>query len=223
MRYFLIKMKKLALKILVIAVLIGLVPVSSVPAQEENPGMPEETSGSVVCPPGVYTQIPLDCLPAGPSSTLTQSFIHGLYPSAPRADYNPDYALNYVPYNYFRVEEGGTSAYLSLGDAESRTGEISRIGPGLVYVSYSDRVETNSGVYYYLTNGTWIPGDGGRISPGAFQGKLFSASPRNGFGWVLTETKSKRRPEYTTNNPSVRTYYRTQMVPVYEFEGFQRI
>ena len=224
MQYILIKMKRLALKLLVLAVLIGLIPVSSVPAQEEEPGTPDEPSGSVVCPPGVYTQIPLDCLPAGPSSTLIQSFIHGLYPPAPRVDYSPDYALNYVPYNYFRVDEGGTSAYLSLGDAESQSGAISKVGPGLVYVSYSDRVETDSGAYYYLTNGTWIPGDGGRISPGAFQGKLFSATPRNGFGWVLTETKSKRRPEYTSNNPSVQTYYRTQMVPVYEtkvFNGYE--
>ena len=189
-------------------------------AQDTGPDQAEVESGSVVCPPAVYLQNPLDCLPLGPASTLTQDSFTGLYPPSPQVSFNPDYSLNYVPYNYFRVDEGGTSAYLSLGDAESRSGAVSKLGPGLVYVSYSDRVETDSGAYYYLTNGTWIPGDGGRISPGAFQGKIFSATPRTGFGWVLTEARSFRRPDYMLNNPKVKTYYRTSMVPVYESKVF---
>ncbi len=217
-------MKNLLFSFIVSILLSELSFVQPVSAQEEGPGQTESESGSVVCPPGVYSQDPVDCLPYGPSSTLTQNSISGLYPSSPKVDYNPDYSLNYVPYNYFRVDEAGTSAYLSLGDAESRSGAVSRIGPGLVYVSYSDRLETDSGAYYYLTNGTWIPGDGGRISAGAFQGKIFSATPRTGFGWVLTETRSFRRPDYTLNNPKVRTYYRTNIVPVYEskiFDGYE--
>ena len=161
-------MKNLLFSFIVFTLLTELGFVQPVFAQEEGPGQTESESGGVVCPPGVYSQDPVDCLPFGPSSTLTQNSISGLYPSSPKVDYSPDYALNYVPYNYFRVDEAGTSAYLSLGDAESRSGAVSRIGPGLVYVSYSDRVETDSGAYYYLTNGTWIPGDGGRISAGAF-------------------------------------------------------
>ena len=217
-------MKNLLFLFIVIALLAELGAVQPVFAQAEEPGPTESESGDVVCPPGIYSQDPVNCLPLGPASTLTQNSISGLYPPTPKVDYSPEYALNYVPYSYFRVDEGGTSAYLSLGDAESRSGAVSRIGPGLVYVSYNDRVETESGAYYYLTNGTWIPGDGGRISPGAFQGKIFSATPRTGFGWVLTETRSFRRPDYMLNNPKIRTYYRTNIVPVYDskvFDGYE--
>jgi hypothetical protein len=213
-------MKRLIFTLLVIFLLSGLNPVNPVAAQGDSPDQPEIESGSVICPPGIYAQEPLDCLPLGPSSTLTQNSISGLYPPTPKVDYSPEYALNYVPYNYFRVDEDGTSAYLSLSDAESKSGAVSRIGPGLVYVSYSDRVETGSGNYYYLSDGTWIPGDGGRISPGAFQGKIFSSTPRTGFGWILTETRSFKRPDYLNNNPKVKTYYRTNFVPVYESKVF---
>jgi hypothetical protein len=213
-------MKNLLFTLIMVAVLAGLAPLQPAFAQAAEPEQPESESGSVVCPPAVYSQKPVDCLPLGPASTLTQNSIPGLYPPSPKVDYSPDYALNYVPYNYFRVDEAGTSAYLSLGDAEARSGAVSRLGPGLVYVSYTDRVETGSGTYYYLTNGTWIPGDGGRISAGAFQGKVFSATPRTGFGWILTETRSYRRPDYTHNNPKVSTYYRTNIVPVYDSKVF---
>jgi hypothetical protein len=216
-------MKRFIFGLVVIAFIMGFNPAESASAQDQDPFQLESDSGSVVCPPGVYTQDPLDCLPLGPSSTLTQGSINGVYPPAPRFDYNPDYALNYVPFNYFKVDVDGTSTYLSLSDAESDSGAISNLGPGFVYVSYIDRTDTGDGVYYYLTNGTWIHGDGGRISPGAFQGKIFSATPRTGFGWILTETKSKKRPDYTYNNPSVRTYYRSNLVPVYESKVFDGV
>jgi hypothetical protein len=214
------KMKRLVLTLLVISFVASFEPLNPVSAQGNDPTQGEIDSGSVVCPPGIYTQDPLGCLPLGPSSTLTQGSVYGVFPPTPRLDYNPDYALNYVPYNYFRVNDTGTTSYLSLGDAESKSGALSKIGPGLVYVSYIDRADTGDGVYYFLANGTWIPGDGGRVSPGIFQGKEFGSTPRTGFGWFLTEAKSKRRPDFASGNYSVRNYYRFNFVPVYASKVF---
>jgi hypothetical protein len=213
-------MKKFILSLVVISIIICFESVSPVAAQGNDPHQSENDSGSVVCPPGVYTQDPLSCMPLGPSSTLTQSSINGAFPPTPRSDYNPDYALNYVPYNYFRVNKSGTSSYLSLGDAQSKSGALANIGPGLVYVSYVDRTDTGSGVYYYLANGTWIPGDGSRVTPGIFQGKAFSSTPRTGFGWFLTQATSKKRPDFASGNSSVRTYYRFNFVPVFTSKVF---
>jgi hypothetical protein len=218
-----LRIKQKVFALLVIIFLLGLKPAETVAAQDQNPPQPENDSGSVICPPGIYMNDPVGCLPLGPSSTLTQEAIFGLYPPSPRFDYNPDYSLNYVPYSYFRVEEDGTSMYYSLSDAESDSGAISKLGPGLVYVTYVDRAETDDGAYYYLSNGTWIPGDGSRVSPGIFQGKIFSATPRTGFGWILMETKSKQRPDYTSNNPSVKRYYRFNIVPVYATKVFDGV
>jgi len=213
-------MKRLIFSLVVISIILGLDPLKPVSAQGNDPNRAENDSGSVVCPPGVYTQDPLSCMPLGPSATLTQSSINGVFPSTPRADYNPDYALNYVPYHYFRLNKSGTTSYLSLGDAQSQSGALSNIGPGLVYVSYLDRADTGNGVYYYLSNGTWIPGDGGRVTPGIFQGKEFSSTPRTGFGWFLNEAQSKKRPDFASGNSTVKTYYRFNFVPVYASKVF---
>jgi L,D-transpeptidase catalytic domain len=214
-------MKRLILILLVVSVAAGFEPKRLVSAQGIISTRSESDSGGVVCPPGIYTQDPLDCLPLGPSSTLTQSSVYGTYPPTPRADYNPDYALNYVPFNYFRVNKAGTSSYLSLSDAEAKSGALSSIGPGMVYVTYASRTDTGSGVYYYLSNGTWIPGDGSRVTPGIFQGKAFSTTPRTGFGWVLAEATSRQRPDFNNSgNPPVRTYYRFNFVPVYASKVF---
>jgi hypothetical protein len=149
-------MKKLLFTFIIIALLTEMGSVQMASAQDEGPGQSESESGSVVCPPGIYSQDPVGCLPLGPASTLTQKSISGLYPPSPKVDYTPEYALNYVPYNYFRVDEAGTSVFI-LGDAEA-IGCSFQIGPACVRC-YTTAWRLERG-YYYLTNGTWIPGDG---------------------------------------------------------------
>ena len=216
-------MKKILFPLLVITYLVSPIPIKTASAQDKTPAAPENDSGSVICPPGVYTSEPSSCLPLGPSSTLTQESAVGLYPPTPQVDYNPDYNLNFVPYNYFRVTKEGTSSYSSLSDAENKSGALSQLGPGLVYVTYVDRAQTDSGVYYDLSNGTWIPGDGSRVTPAIFQGRAFSATPRTGFGWILMETRSKQRPDFSSDNPLVHHYARYNMVPIYASKVFNGV
>lgn len=175
---------------------------------------PEPDSGAVVCPPGIYPAPPDECLPLGPSETLTRAAEAGVpYPILPLPAYKPGAALNDIPYLYFKVTEGGAPLYLSLDDALGGR-PSARIAPGHLYVSYVERAETAKGIYYRLRSGAWIKGDGARAAVPNFQGLLFSSQPENAFGWVLGETKSRTTPGYNTPETG-RTYYRYNIVQVF--------
>ncbi len=190
-------------------------PISAQAALPQVPPAPENPSGSVICPPGIYLTTPDDCLPLGPSSYLTQLAESGLsLPLQPLPAYAPDPSLNAIPYSYFHVSSDGASLYGSLSDAMNGTNPVQQLDPGTLYVSYIDRQETDQGVFYQLRNGLWIGGDGSRISIPGFQGLLFSSTPHNSFGWLLGATPSYTSPD--KNSPQTgRSYYRYNVVQVY--------
>ncbi|MBN2387345.1 MAG: L,D-transpeptidase [Anaerolineales bacterium] len=169
---------------------------------------PEPDSGAVVCPPDLYTAIPDDCLPLGPSQTITALADQGVpYPILPLPAYPPDPALGNVPFNYFRVDDAGTPIFSSLTAAINSPTSAQMIGPGdILYVSYQDRVQAEGGIYYYLRNGAWIRGDGSRVGlPYPFQGLLFSSPPPNPFGWVLDQVQPRSEPGFSV--PVGETHY----------------
>ncbi|MFH2102062.1 MAG: L,D-transpeptidase [Chloroflexota bacterium] len=187
-------------------------------AQDPTPSeLAEPDSGAVVCPPGVYPDIPDDCFPLGPSQFLTEMAEIGItYPITPLPAYRPGRDLSYIPYQYFRVDSGGAPLFASMAAALSNQ-PFDYLAPGLLYVAYAERVETEGTVLYRLPNGVWMRGDGSRISPPTFQGLLFSSSPRNSFGWVLTQIPSRTSPG--NNSPSSGfTYYRFNVVQIYAEE-----
>lgn len=158
--------------------------VHPVPASAQDPDTgPEIDSGAVVCAPGAYLTPPDDCLPAGPSTYLTEMATKGLtFPPRPLPAFRPDPSLTQLPYLYFKLEED-TVPVLS-GPAGSNTGQ--EFKPGFVYVSYVDRVDTGKGIYYLLQNGSWIPGKGARVGEySRFQGLEFKSTPTNAFAWSL--------------------------------------
>ena len=66
----------------------------------------ESESGAVVCAPDVYYDSPGDCLPAGPSSYLTEMAKLGLtFPQRALPIFKPDAELTKLPYFYFRLDE----------------------------------------------------------------------------------------------------------------------
>jgi hypothetical protein len=200
--------------LMVITVVLSLWPGITVAAQEQNPPKPEPDSGGVICSPGIYTTTPDGCLPLGPSDTLTQNKA-SVISTQFNPLFHPDFSLNYVPFNYFHISKGGTMIYPSQDAASESSGAINQIAPGFVYVSYNDMVSTALGVVFNTDQG-WIRGDGSRITPGTFQGFAMSATPRIPFGWVVTETTSRARPEYTADNPSIKKYPRFSVFDVYE-------
>ncbi|HTX90708.1 MAG TPA: L,D-transpeptidase [Anaerolineales bacterium] len=183
---------------------------------------PEPDSGSVVCPPGVYTTAPDDCVPLGPAQFLTQAAATGIpYPTLPLPSFKPDSALNDIPYHYFKVDDTGTPLYQSLQDAEANH-PSQVLAPGFLYVSYQQRVDTDQGVFYLLRSGAWIAGFGARAAVPTFQGLQFSSQPRNPFGWVLGTVKSRTSPGL--NGPdSGNTWYRYQVVQIYATQKVDNI
>lgn len=188
------------------------------PAQAAVEGLdpPEEPpGGAVVCSPGVYLTPPDGCLPLGPSAYLTELAAMGIpYPVRPLPASVPDPALARVPYDYFKVDVGGSPLYPTLEAARAGEGSGRYLAPGFTYVAYSERADTGNGVYYLTSSGEWMPGKGSRVSYSSFQGLKFSATPRNAFGWVLSETPVKRAPGYASPETG-RKLYRFEIVQIY--------
>ena len=201
-------------------------PIHPLAAQRLSPAPNEPVAGSVVCQPGIYPVSPDDCLPLGPSLTMSEMAATGVsYPVVPLPAYSPDPSLVDIPYKYFMLTQEGAAIYLfsSLEDAMASSVSGQKLGPGEVIVSYQDRVENDSGVFYHLRSGYWVRGDfGGRLAMHQpFQGLLFSSTPLNGFGWILGDIQSRIGPSF--NDPLTgKAYRRYNVVQVFgsqEAEG----
>lgn len=190
-----------------------LFPGRAVTARTETPSDPEPDSGSIVCPPAVYAAPIQDCILSGPAEQISQAAGSGIpYPIIPLPAYPPSQDLNYVPYRYFKVTEIGAPLYPSLGDAIANN-PSQHLAPGTLYVSYIDSADG----FYQLRSGAWIPAEGARAAIPIFQGLLFSSTPRNSFGWVMGETRSRTAPGY--NAPETgHTWYRYNLVQVYDIQ-----
>jgi len=188
------------------------------PALAQEINTPESDAGAVVCTPGVYAPDPGECLPLGPSQTLNEMAALGMvYPLEPFPGIHPSDALNYVPYQYFKMTEPFTNTYPSLEAAIDKTSAIRQIGPGkLIYITHTRAEETQRGVYFHLPSGEWMPGAGTRVSVPIFQGFEFHTTPRNAFGWVLDEAKVRLYPDFGGENPIMQTLSRYNVVQIYK-------
>ncbi len=177
---------------------------------------PATTTELPLCPPeAAYAPSTENCLLLGPAAQLQDQLETGVpYPEPALPIYKPDFDLTYVPYRYFRVDATGSPLYPTLADAEAKAGVSRYLEPGLVYVTYINRVDTGRGIYYQLPSGEWMPGNGSRVSYSYFQGYLLSRTPRYPFGWVLETIPVRSEPAYEA--PSVSTLYRFDLVQVYE-------
>lgn len=216
-------MKRFPFLFIVLVLGLSVLPVWQVNAQENE--TPEDNAGAVVCPPDVYLQPPSDCLALGPSEYLTGMARLGItFPLRPLPALSPDFALNSLPYLYYKVNRTGTQFYPSLEAAISKQGAIRSLSPGrTLYVVYSQVVDTGKGIYFQLPSGEWMPGDGSRISVPVFQGLEFASTPSNGFGWVLSDADVRREPNYLQTNTPTRSLHRFELVQVYSTETVEGV
>jgi hypothetical protein len=191
-------MKRLITIIFISSVFTSIISVFNVNAQGDSPHL-EPANGEVVCPPGVYTTKPEDCVTYGPASYITEMSALGMsFPQRPLPAYPPDPGLGVVPYLYFKVDpKVSLPLYGSLESAEAHGGGNQYINPGFVYVSYINHVENDKGHYFMLPSGQWFPGDGSRVGYGNFQGLIFTSTPKNAFGWVRSDADIRNQPSYT--------------------------
>ncbi len=207
-------------KLITLLFLFSLLPLWSLDASAQSPAPSSEPdAGAVVCPPGLYTAAPSDCLPLGPSVYIAHSAAEGIpYPILPLPVYAPDKSLNDTPYQYFKVTNKGAPLFSSLSAAVANQPSKTLYPSNDLYVSYTGAaVSTSQGDFYPLTSQYWVyAGDGGRLGKfdPPFQGLLFSSQPSNSFGWVLGTVKSYTAPGLHSPETG-NTWYRFNVVEIY--------
>src|SRR5574340_137074 len=171
------------------ASLAAMLPTASVRPQES---VPESDNGAVVCRPSVQLTTPDDCISTGPSVYLNELARVGLtVPASPLPAYRPPSSLSTLPFRYFHVI---SDEPVAIGGAPGEAGG-GALFPGFVYIGYSDRVDTGSGIYYLAQNGGWIPGKGEQVGEiPAFQGLEFRSTPRVSFGWTFEQLPVRSGP-----------------------------
>ena len=178
-----------------------LVNTTAVFAQEtDDPDTPdyEETyEGMSLCLPGIYLVPPKDCLPLGPSETLTKWAREGVsIPEIPLNAKHPDSSFLPVEKEYAKlnVADGVQAAwYPSIDAAISGWGASHNVPIGkTLYVSYKELAYNYNDAYVQNDIGEWI-----RASPtyySTFQGLLFNQQPDVNFGWIIDTIKPAREP-----------------------------
>lgn len=157
----------------------------------------EPSSGEVLCLPEERLQEPGSCLVAGPAQVLTQQAKNGVplavpvFPVAPLPS-----GLASIPFQYALASDKSVPLYGSLDAAIARQAQRV-LPPGKIYVSYSQRVERESGVYYRIQTGEWISGEsvlsrvGYSTEP---RGVLITGIPRYTFGWTIDVVETRVAP-----------------------------
>jgi len=220
-------MKRIPFLITLFSLIISVFPqqVSEVQAAQA----PENNSGAVLCSPDIYLQTPDDCVPLGPSQYLTDMARMGIeIPIHPLNISHPDPALGELPYNYYKINHTGTAFYPSIEAAREKTGASQTLPPtsALLYVVYSQRMDTEKGTYFLLPSGAIMPGDGETMSPtftdpAHFPGVEVHATPRNPFGWVFKQTSVRRDPNEMDLNIPIRELNPYDIVQVYLSENIE--
>ena len=173
-----------------------------------------------LCLPEAYLVEPVDCLPLGPASKLTEMARLGLtVPQRPLPAVKPDPSLTISPVFIARIYLDQTEKapiYSTFEDATGGNNPVRFIDPGeLRYVSYINVAYYNDNPYVQLRSGEWM-----RASPVAtsdFQGLLFTRTPRNSFGWITDTAEVRSAPGYAA--PLVdKTLYREDVVQIYDVQ-----
>lgn len=175
------------------------------PASADDGKTSEPYPGEAICLPDVYLNNPGDCLPLGPSQTLTAMAQLGLtIPPKPLPAVTPPAELTKSPVQIAKLNIASTDpAYIygSLEDAASGNNPVRQIaaGEGLRYVSYISVAEVNGNSFVQLKSGEWM-----RASPSGYsyyQGLLFKKTPQNDFGWMIDRIKARSGPSW--NAPEI--------------------
>lgn len=218
---------KLYQRLLVLVGILVALSISAQTAQARFDEPPEPYPGIPLCLPDVYLVPQDDCLPLGPSKTLTEMAQMGMsYPQRPLPVVAPPTDLTKNPAYIAKINIDPTEPvrlYATLDDAIGgvNSGRTIAPGNGLRYVSYIQEARVDGNSFVMLKSGEWV-----RASPAessTFQGVLFTKTPSTGFGWVIDTIRARSQPSFTA--PEVGdVIYRETFVPIYkivEAEGME--
>ncbi len=194
-------MKRILMVLVTACLLLTFLPASpTLAAPPADDGSGEPYAGAVLCQPGAYLAS-ADCLPMGPSSTLTDLARQGIiYPPPPLPASQPGPALNEVTSNYAKINiepDEAAAQYSSLEDAVAGTNPVSYLaaGFGLRYVTFVQQMDVNGGHYVMLAGGQWMRASPATISS-TFQGLVFRSNPTGAFGWIIDQTDPVSGPSF---------------------------
>lgn len=164
-------------------------------------------NSGILCAPGFFTELPTDCT-VPPLSVEVAKDAYGLTfindETNALATTKPDAQLNLINARYYLVNDTGTAFYPSIEAAREKKGAVQVIEPGeLIYVIYSERIDTDKGTYFLLPNGLYMPGDGSTVTIATpFPGIEIVNDPKTPFGFVFTQTSVYSNPsEIYFNRP----------------------
>ena len=180
----------------------------------------------VLCLPGIYLYDPGDCLPAGPSSYLTQMAQKGLTFPIPPLAYTPiDPALGQVNTSYGEVINMPAPVFSSIDDALAggKKSAAERLMGDFVYVSYSSEQQVGGKKLYEIRPGAFLTGNYitrlGALP--AARGVTLGGTPAHAFGWVLTyfsQTPQIEVKDAPNGNPTGRLLNLYDIVQVFAEE-----
>jgi hypothetical protein len=203
----------------------SLVPSQPIFAQDvDEPAQPvyeESYDGMPICAPGIYLIPPIDCLPLGPSQTLTSWAEKGItLPFKPLPASHPDSSYLELDKKYAKLNlpPGVHAAYYpNIESAVQGWGALSTLPIGeTLYVSYHDDNDVsyvNGNPFVSNERDEWI-----RASPttySSFQGMLLKRPPENDFGWIVDVVWPQREPSYYAA-PVNEELFRETEVQVYD-------
>jgi lipoprotein-anchoring transpeptidase ErfK/SrfK len=208
-------MHSLFRRILVAGLLVSLMMLNttSIFAQDstdpDQPVYTETYEGLPLCLPGVYLIAPADCLPMGPSQTLTTWARKGIsIPQKPLDAVHPDASYLVLDKKYAKLNlQSGVQAswYPNLDSAIAGWGAYQTIPLGTTqYISYVNESDYAGNPYLQNEEGLWIRGSPTRYS--SFMGLLFDKQPST-FGWIVDNTTPRQEPSYnakTTNSELIK-------------------
>jgi lipoprotein-anchoring transpeptidase ErfK/SrfK len=174
--------------------------------------------GLALCLPDAYPQEPADCVPAGPSATLTQWNQMGLsIPAQPLPVRPLPTGLGTVPFQYLLASDKSVPVFSSLDDATANNPRRT-IPAGRVFLAYKQRVENESGVYYQFQTGEWIRGESvlSRVGYSSeSRGVLLTGVPRTDFAWLIDPVETLSAPG-VQGKPTGHKLPVYSVVPVYD-------
>lgn len=195
-------------------------------AEASTPAVGPAFGGDLVCLPAAYLQEPADCLPIGPSAYLTDLAKNGIsIPAQPLPAKKIPAELASIPYQYALAVKTAIPTYSSIADAIDKNVHRTMPAGKTKYLSYSQRVVNDNGVFYQVQTGEWVSGEdiSTRVTPSTvFRGLLVTSQPRTAFGWILDTIESSATPGF--NSPKTgKKYGRFDMVWAYAIQNVEGV
>ncbi len=191
--------------------------VSPSPVQADDSGTENNINAGLCLPGDAGLYSGNDCQMAGPAQRLTDYASQGLtFPPTPIfASFVPA-ELGNVNKTYARMVDGVVPVYATVEDilAEHPTGKLP--AGRTKYVSLYDKIETETGLYYQISNKKWVSREFvSKVGVQFFEGFIFNETPTVSFGWVLDEAETRTGPSFSAALTG-KQYHRYDIVQAYD-------